>query len=155
MRRAFCLSNRYRSTPWWPVPQICGRLQAQLCEVHKWGICGDDSFRNWGMSLLSMRSDSPIEIVRFRRDALLGVIRRREWMMFLWVLTHCCRPSIERVEIPISIIAKPPQIEGERYSKSIAIIVTPAVPCGNSLSRSLILAGSRSSWMTGQFDLFL
>jgi hypothetical protein len=95
LRRAFCLSNRCRSTPWWPVPQICGRLQAQLCEVHKWGICGDDSFRNWGIYLLSMRSDSPIEIVRFRRDALLGVIRRREWMMFLWVLTHCL-PAIYR-----------------------------------------------------------
>jgi hypothetical protein len=86
------------------------------------------SFRNRGMSLLSMRSDSPIEIVRFRWVALLGVIRRREWTMFLWVLTHCCRSSIERVKIPISVIVKPLEVAGERYSKSIAIIVTPAVP---------------------------
>jgi hypothetical protein len=44
---------------------------------------------------------------------------------------------------------------GRKVFKSIAIIVTPAVPCGNSLSRNLTLAGPRSSWMTGRFGLFL
>jgi hypothetical protein len=90
------------------------------------------------MFLWSMRSDSPKGNVRFRLTALLGEIRRREWIMFFWLGKYCNQWPVERVEIPISVIGNP--LHGERYSKSSEIIITPDVSCRKILLSSSMLA---------------
>lgn len=119
---------------WWPTSTTFPGVPVGDCDFMEMA-----SSRSLGTSLLSIRCDSPNK--NGLHDDGLDVIDRRDWMVFPNGCADCHKSSVDRVEIPTSMIESPLL---ERYSKSNAINVTLVVSrlsCKKSLSSNSRVAG--------------